>query len=225
MCIDIRSTLELTLPCIGLAHMLPWLTHMNMFLSAPMKYLPGMFGVVVSPCQPPLPQRGDDSHIAVLGITMSQRKHESGRTEGKRTARKRSKLRLPYLGSCTPLLWFVSRVTPARVAPPHGFLTTTSPSVPTRPPGLPSDHHHPSAPSSTPTLAPSLHPAPANMRSKFKDEHPFGTRGAPPANDPRSSAVSCLQRNARQRRSVSGRSTRTGYPYVELPNARWCSPC
>lgn len=37
----------------------------------------------------------------------------------------------------------------------------------------------------------------------------------PPADDRRSSGLSYLQRSARQRRSASGRSTPTGYLYVE----------
>ena len=56
-----------------------------------------------------------------------------------------------------------------------------------------------------------------NMRSKFKDEHPFGV-WCPPV-DVRSQLIQRFipQTSARRRRSASGRSTRTGYPCVVRP--------
>ena len=57
-------------------------------------------------------------------------------------------------------------------------------------------------------------PTPYSMRSKFKDEHPFGRMAHPV--DVRSQLIHrCLpQISARRRQSASGRSTPIGYPCV-----------
>lgn len=54
------------------------------------------------------------------------------------------------------------------------------------------------------------------MRSKFKDEHPFGELCFSPIIRDRQVLTEDTQRSARLRLSALGRSIRTGYLYVEI---------
>jgi hypothetical protein len=86
------------------------------------------------------------------------------------------------------------------------------------------NHYRPPA-SSLPS--PSYHPQPFpahSMRSKFKDEHPFGESLSPVAVLP-PLTIHLVQRSARQRQSVSGRNTRIESLLVVLLRASYpCSP-